>query len=172
MPVFDDFHQGGPALCVEGLDTEVIEHQQVLPFEPGDFLDIRVVGLCHFQAGEQLWSTRVEYAVPLYAGLMANGCCHIAFTDPGAACDQQVLVAGNKRAIGQAHDLVTVETAIGMVMDIFDHGFITESGLVDLLFYTAIVSNTRSLLVNYLNQRQTFPPWNSGRASTEAQRPG
>ena len=71
---------------------------------------------------------------------MANGGCHIAFADPGAAGDQQVLVSGDKRAIGQAHDLVAVQTAIGMVMDIFDDGFITEPGLVDLPLYAAVVA--------------------------------
>jgi hypothetical protein len=71
---------------------------------------------------------------------MANGRCHVAFADPGTSGDQQVLVTGDKRAVGQAHDLVTVDAAVGMVMDVFNHGFITEAGLVDLPLYAAVVT--------------------------------
>ncbi|MNY54887.1 hypothetical protein D3C86_1908130 [compost metagenome] len=71
---------------------------------------------------------------------MANGCCHIAFTDPGAAGDEQILVAGDKRAISQSHDLVTVDAAVCMVMDVFNDGFITEPGLIDLPLHAAVMA--------------------------------
>lgn len=66
----------------------VVEHQQALSFDLGDFLDIRGIGLSHFKASEQFRGIRVKYAIPLDAGLMADGRCHIAFADPGAAGDQ------------------------------------------------------------------------------------
>ncbi|MNY40675.1 hypothetical protein D3C86_1754330 [compost metagenome] len=70
---------------------------------------------------------------------MTNGGCYIAFSDPGTACDQQVLLTGNKRAFGQTHDLVTFDTPVGMVMDIFNHRLVAEPGIIDLPLHTSVM---------------------------------
>jgi hypothetical protein len=64
---------------------------------------------------------------------------HVAFTDTGAAGDQQVLEAVNKRKVGQAHDLVAVDTSDGMIMNVFYNGFIAEPGIKDRAFDTPVL---------------------------------
>lgn len=37
VPVFNDLHQGSPALSIKGLDSEVVKYQQLLALNPGHF---------------------------------------------------------------------------------------------------------------------------------------
>jgi hypothetical protein len=64
---------------------------------------------------------------------VADSRSHIAFTASGAAGDQH-LEAVNKRKVGQAHDLVGVDTSVGMIMNVFYSGFLEELGIKDRAF--------------------------------------
>ncbi len=48
MPVLNDLHQCSSALGIKGLDTEVIQYQQLLSFDLSDLFEIRTICFSHF----------------------------------------------------------------------------------------------------------------------------
>jgi hypothetical protein len=74
-----------------------------------------------------------------HTGLIADSRSHIAFTDTGAAGNQYVFITVNEGTVCQAHDLVTVDTSAGMIMNVLYRGFIAELGILYLPFDTPVL---------------------------------
>ena len=60
-----------PALGIERLDTKVVQDKKLLPFYFCNFFDIGSIRLGHFEFGEQLGRTGIEYLVTEHTGLIA-----------------------------------------------------------------------------------------------------
>lgn len=59
MPVFNNFHQGSPALRIEGLYGEVIQYKQLPAFKFCNLLDISSIRFSHFKLGKDFWRARI-----------------------------------------------------------------------------------------------------------------
>ena len=128
VPILDDLHHGGPVMVVQGLHCKVVKDQQVGFFYPCDFLDVRAIGPRHFQHGKEFGGAGIKDLVAEHAGLVAQGRGDVAFPDPCAAGDQDVLALIDVRTFGKTVHQVLVQVTIDHKVDLFDIGLVAEAG--------------------------------------------
>jgi len=109
VTVFDDLQKDHAAAAVQWLHTEVVEDNQVGPFDLANLPAVGTIRFQHLQPGEELLRVKIKGAVAQQAGLMSQSGGEVAFADAGRSGDQQVLPLLYEAAFRQPKELVLVQ---------------------------------------------------------------
>ena len=81
----------------------------------------------------------VDYPVSPGAGMVTEGRSDVTLADARTAGDQDALGLVDEAAVGKAHQLVLVDVAVAMIVNILQVGLIAEAGVPDLLVDAAVL---------------------------------
>jgi hypothetical protein len=85
VALFEDFLEVAAGAGVEGVETPIVEDEELGAVEAAHDAGIAAVTACQGEIGEQLGDALVEHRAVVAAGLLAEGAGKPAFADAGRA---------------------------------------------------------------------------------------
>lgn len=139
--VFDEVVKDELIGFLERVEPEVVQDKEVVAGNLVQFFEVGTVCFVVEQLCKEFGRRSEEYFKPLETGGVTQGGCQERFSYSGGAGDQDVFPPLNKIAGGQLQDAGPVESlALGGEVDLFDHGILTEAGLVEQVLASPVVA--------------------------------
>jgi hypothetical protein len=140
MTILCDFEEVVTLFIVECEEAPVVEDEEVGLGKGGKEPAISAIAFGDVKFWEKPWQADVLGGVALPAGLMSEGAGEVGFAASGRAGDDEVMVLWDKGAGGELCHEGFVESSGMAVINVLDRGLLSESGLFEAAFETAILS--------------------------------
>jgi hypothetical protein len=126
VTVFEDFEQIVTGAGVEGLESEVVENEEIGAAEGFDQARMAPVasGARHVLA--EFRPAMIERGAIVAAGFVADGARQPAFADAGWADQGQIVVGVDPLTLGELLEQGAIETSGGAIVDVFDACLVAE----------------------------------------------
>jgi len=148
MTILCDFEEVVTLFIVECEEAPVVEDEEVGLGKGSKEPAISPISFCDVKFREKPWQADVLGGIALPAGLVSEGAGKVGFAASGRAGDDEVVVLGDKGAGGELCHEGFVESSGMAVINVLNRGLLSESGLFETTFETAILS-FRDLAVDH-----------------------
>src|SRR5215831_19805572 len=129
MTFLEDFVEITTGAGVEWFEAPIVEDEELDAGEAAQDPGIAAVAAGKRELSEQLGDALVENRSVVTASLVTERTSKPTFADPGGPAQDQIVVGVDPVGIGEVVEQRAVEAARGSVIDIFDAGLLTQSGI-------------------------------------------